>query len=120
VIQGDSDKIMLALHNLVGNALKYTPSGGEVKVNVAVAADEWTVEVADTGVGIAANEVDRVFEKFYRSEDPRVVRMTGSGLGLALAREIARLHGGDITVRSELDKGSSFTLTIPMTDQESG
>ena len=119
VIHGDNDKLMLALHNLIGNALKYTPSGGEVKVNVAVEAGEWTVEVSDTGVGIGAAEVERIFEKFYRSEDPRVVRMTGTGLGLALAREIARLHGGDITVRSELDEGSSFTLTIPMTDQES-
>lgn len=118
VIQGDDDKLMLALHNLVGNALKYTASGGQVKVSVEVRARELTIEVADTGLGMSEADLARIFEKFYRSEDPRVVKTTGSGLGLALAREVARLHGGDIAVRSELNEGSSFTLTVPMTDEE--
>jgi signal transduction histidine kinase len=114
VIQGDRDKLMVALHNLIGNAVKYTPSGG--KVTVAVRSDTGArvvVDVIDTGIGIEADEQQRIFEKFYRAKDPRVGKITGTGLGLALAREIARLHGGDIAVQSELNKGSTFTLTLP-------
>ncbi len=112
-IKGDRDKIILALHNLIGNALKYTPSGGKVAVKVHLDATNLSVEVSDTGIGISAEEVDLVFEKFYRAKDKRVTNITGTGLGLALAREVVRLHGGDIAVRSELDKGSTFTMTVP-------
>jgi two-component system sensor histidine kinase VicK len=82
-----------------------------VKVNLD--ATSLSVQVADTGIGISAEEVDLVFEKFYRAKDRRVSDITGTGLGLALAREVVRLHGGDISVRSELDKGSTFTMTVP-------
>lgn len=112
-IKGDRDKIILALHNLIGNALKYTPSGGKVAVKVHLDATNLSVEVSDTGIGISSEEVDLVFEKFYRAKDKRVSNITGTGLGLALAREVVRLHGGDIAVRSELDKGSTFTMTVP-------
>jgi signal transduction histidine kinase len=71
------------------------------------------VDVIDTGIGITPDEQQRIFEKFYRASDPRVAQITGSGLGLALAREIARLHGGEIAVQSQIDKGSTFTLTLP-------
>lgn len=114
VLQGDRDKIVLALHNLMGNALKYTPEGGQVTVTVEASADRLVVEVADTGIGIAEEELERIFEKFYRSRDRRVADCKGSGLGLTLAREVVRLHGGDITVESELDHGSTFTLTLPL------
>ena len=69
--------------------------------------------MSDTGIGIKPEEQELIFDKFYRSNDPRVGKITGSGLGLALAREVARLHGGDLTVRSEIDKGSTFTLVVP-------
>jgi signal transduction histidine kinase len=113
VIRGDRDKIVLALHNLLGNAIKYTPEGGKVEVRVDTDADHVKVEVSDTGIGIASEETELIFEKFYRAKDKRVSQITGTGLGLALAREVVRLHGGDITVQSQLDKGSTFTLTIP-------
>jgi len=113
VIQGDRDKIVLAIHNLIGNALKYTPEGGRVDVNVTEEQNRLVVGVADTGIGISGDEVERVFEKFYRAKDKRIVNITGSGLGLALAREVVRLHGGDITCDSQIDKGSTFTLTVP-------
>jgi len=113
VIQGDRDKIALALHNLVGNALKYTPSGGKVTVKVDCPGDQVIVDVADTGIGIKPEEHERVFERFYRAKDRRVSQITGTGLGLTLAREVARLHGGDVTLQSELDKGSTFRLSIP-------
>ena len=112
VIQGDRDKISLALHNLIGNALKYTPAGGRVTVTVTLERSRLVVEVADTGIGISQEDSDRIFEKFYRAQDQRVEKIAGSGLGLAIAREVIRLHGGDITVESEPKKGSSFTLTL--------
>ncbi len=113
VVQGDQDKLVLALHNLVGNALKYTPDGGQVKVNVECDDGQISVEVADTGIGIGEDDAAHVFDKFYRAKDKRLGEITGSGLGLALAREVVRMHGGDITVESELNKGSRFTMTLP-------
>jgi two-component system phosphate regulon sensor histidine kinase PhoR len=112
-IKGDRDKIVLAIHNLIGNAIKYTPRSGKVVVRVVVDAGQMLVEVTDTGIGIAAEETDLIFEKFYRAKDKRVSDITGTGLGLALAREVVRLHGGDISVRSELNKGSTFTMMVP-------
>jgi PAS domain S-box-containing protein len=114
VIVGDRDKLVLALHNLVGNAIKYTPEGGMVTVTVRADGRRVAVEVADTGIGIRAEEQEKVFERFYRAKDPRVAKITGTGLGLALSREVARVHGGDVTVQSEVDKGSTFTLTVPV------
>lgn len=113
-IKGDRDKLAMVLHNLVGNALKYTPEGGEVTVRVEVTPGELVVEVRDNGIGIAEGDLERVFEKFYRAKDGRVKNITGTGLGLSLAREMARLHGGDIEAQSEVDKGSTFTLRVPV------
>ena len=113
VIRGDRDKITLALHNLVGNALKYTPDGGKVTIGVDVDGTQVAVSVTDTGIGIGADEAERIFERFYRAKDPRVAKITGTGLGLTLAREVIRMHGGDITVESQIDQGSTFTMTLP-------
>jgi PAS domain S-box-containing protein len=117
VIIGDRDKLMLALHNLIANALKYTPEGGNVVVVVKTEEKKLTVQVVDTGIGVDEKEQALIFEKFYRAKDPRVGKITGTGLGLALAREVARLHGGDITVQSVIDKGSTFTLGVPISAQ---
>jgi signal transduction histidine kinase len=86
-------------------------------VQVKIDADEQklTVAVSDTGIGISEEESELVFEKFYRAKDKRVAGITGSGLGLALAREVVRLHGGDITLRSQMNQGSTFTMTVPTT-----
>jgi signal transduction histidine kinase len=73
----------------------------------------WSDAFVGFTVGIAPEETDMVFEKFYRARDKRLNSITGTGLGLTLAREIARLHGGDVTLKSQLDKGSTFTLTLP-------
>jgi signal transduction histidine kinase len=114
VLQGDRDKITLALHNLIGNALKYTPAGGQVGVRVETSAAQLLVEVTDNGIGIKPEETELIFEKFYRARDKRLSVITGTGLGLPIARQVARLHGGDITCRSQIDKGSVFTLTLPL------
>ena len=113
VLTGDRDKIAMALHNLVGNAIKYTPAGGEVVVKVEDRDGVFRVEVKDNGIGISEEDCQRVFEKFYRARDKRIKHVTGSGIGLALAREVIRLHGGDIEVESEIDEGSRFTLSLP-------
>lgn len=113
-IKGDREKINVALHNLLGNALKYTASKGQVGINVTIDKNMLTVEISDSGIGIGAEDQKRIFDKFYRAKDPRVGKIVGTGLGLTLAREVVRLHGGEITVDSQLDKGSRFTLTLPI------
>jgi len=117
VMQADRDKIALALHNLLGNALKYTLEGGRITVTAAVEHGRLTVAVADTGLGIGKDELEHVFEKFYRSKNVLATTVKGSGLGLSIAREVARLHGGDVALESELGKGSTFTLILPVAEE---
>ncbi|HYO25652.1 MAG TPA: ATP-binding protein [Lacipirellulaceae bacterium] len=111
----DKDKIIAVLVNIIGNAAKYTPQGGRVALKVKPDEDGLRIAVEDTGVGIAPDELPKVFEKFFRSDDPRVQAEVGSGLGLSLAREVVRMHGGDVTVESVLDQGSTFTIWLPLT-----
>jgi two-component system phosphate regulon sensor histidine kinase PhoR len=110
----DKDKIMGTLVNLLGNAAKYTPEGGQVHFKVQVKQDTLQIDVEDTGFGISAEELPKVFDKFFRSSDPRVQQQTGSGLGLSLVQEVVRLHGGKLGVQSELNKGTRFTVTLPL------
>lgn len=117
VVQADRDRLFVAFQNLVGNAIKYTPKGGRVEVVVEAATDVLTMEVKDTGIGISETDMAHVFDRFYRAEDKRVREVAGSGLGLALSREVVRLHGGDIAVDSELNRGTTFTLTLPIANE---
>jgi two-component system phosphate regulon sensor histidine kinase PhoR len=110
----DKDKIAAVLVNLLGNAVKYTPSGGRVSFRVNISDRQIEISIEDTGVGIAEHELPKVFDKFFRSQDPRVQEQTGTGLGLALAQEVVRLHGGKITVESEINKGSTFSVLLPV------
>jgi signal transduction histidine kinase len=109
---GDHRMIQRMLSNLLDNAIKYTPSGGTVSVAVSE-NDERNVVIAveDTGIGISPKDLPRIFERFYRCDESR--SKPGIGLGLSLARAIARAHGGDITVTSRLNHGSIFTITLP-------
>jgi PAS domain S-box-containing protein len=109
----DKDKMAASLVNLVGNAVKYTPDEGKVKLEVELTPTELLIHVEDTGYGIAPDDQAKLFDKFFRSSDERVQAISGSGLGLAFTQEVARLHGGRIAVHSELNKGSRFTLTLP-------
>jgi two-component system phosphate regulon sensor histidine kinase PhoR len=110
----DKDKITIALVNLLGNAAKYTPATGRVRLHVEVKERNLLIDVEDSGIGISVADLPKILEKFFRSSDPRVQEQTGSGLGLSLTNEIVRLHGGKLTVQSELNKGSRFTVTLPM------
>ncbi len=92
--------------------------GGEVKIRAEAREREVLVSVADTGIGIADEDLEHIFERFYRAKDDRVAQVRGSGLGLCIARESVRLQGGDLVVRSELNAGSCFTLKLPVDGPE--
>ncbi|MFO7906943.1 MAG: ATP-binding protein [Planctomycetota bacterium] len=114
----DKEKIATALVNVLGNAAKYTPAGGKVNLRVMVAERQFTVVVQDTGVGISPQDIPRLFDKFFRSNNPRVQEETGSGLGLSLVKEVVQMHGGTVDVESELDQGTRFTIKLPINGRE--
>lgn len=113
-VMADKDKLMAALANLISNAIKYTPEGGKVAVRVDSDANRVLFMVEDSGIGISEEDLPKMGGKFFRSKDARVQGLVGSGLGLAFSQEIARLHGGSISIRSELNQGSCFTLELPI------
>ena len=110
VTQVDEAKFKQLMLILVDNALKYTPEGGKVNLSLTQKAGKIRLAVSDTGIGIAREDLDRVFDRFYRVDKARSREMGGNGLGLAIARELAHLFGGEIKVASELGKGTTFTV----------
>ena len=113
-LRGDKQRLSVLLTNLIGNAIKYTKESGQVQVRVEVAEYCLRIVVSDTGIGISPEDQSHVFDKFYRAASDEVQTIAGTGLGLAIAREVARLHGGDILLTSELGKGSTFTVELPL------
>lgn len=109
----DAQLVGRVLYNLVGNALRHTPSGGNVNIQVAAEDQDVCVEVVDTGEGIPLYDLPHVFERFYRGEKSRSRSMGGSGLGLAIARGIVEAHGGRMSVESVPDVRTCFAFTIP-------
>jgi PAS domain S-box-containing protein len=107
----DAKLLRHALTNLVANGLKYTPAGGSVEVAGSIDAEGLCLRVSDTGLGIPAADLPRLFERFHRGSN--VAHIKGTGLGLAIAHEAAKLHGGRITVSSKLGQGSEFVLMLP-------
>ncbi|HHH41356.1 MAG TPA: PAS domain S-box protein, partial [Chloroflexi bacterium] len=118
LVEADRDQIEQALHRLLTNALQYTPQGGRITLRTATVEREgktWvTVAVEDTGHGIPSHELPYIFERFYRGGVARASQVPGAGLGLTVVREILHQHSGDITVESEVGKGSTFTLWLPV------
>ncbi|GAA3945452.1 HAMP domain-containing sensor histidine kinase [Hymenobacter algoricola] len=102
------------LQNLLDNALRYTPAGGQVCVHVAPAAGRLALQVRDTGPGIAPPDLPHLFDRFYRTDQVRRKSRGGSGLGLAIARKIVELHGGELTVSSTVGQGACFVFSVPM------
>ena len=114
VVAGDQTCLLQLLLNLADNALKYTPAGGSVTIGVGREAGWATLVVADTGIGIAAEHLSHLFERFYRVDKARSRVEGGSGLGLAICDWIARVHGGRIEVTSVPGQGSTFTVYLPL------
>jgi len=112
-VRADPDRFQQIVLNLLSNALKYTPNGGTVSVGWRIEEALVLIDVADTGVGIAANQLDRIFDPFVQVQAGTTRTSEGVGLGLAISRDMARQMGGDISVKSDLGKGSTFTLTLP-------
>jgi PAS domain S-box-containing protein len=108
----DNGRTVQVVANLVGNALKYSPQTERVRVALHVEPDRARLEVADHGRGIPADQLEKIFEKFHRVEDPMTMSTSGTGLGLFIARRLAQAMGGDIAVSSTLNVGSVFTLTL--------
>lgn len=112
-ITGDREKLQQVLINILSNAMKYTPDGGHIDLSAAPAAGGVAVRISDTGIGIPAEDVPRLFERFYRVEKARTSDAGGTGLGLAIAKEIIDAHGGEIRVESEPGRGTSVFVLLP-------
>ncbi len=112
-VYGDETLLVTALHNLIANAVQYSPTGS--RVGVGVRTNDGIVEIAvtDQGVGIPEDELDRVFERFFRTDPARSRRTGGSGLGLSIVKHVVQNHGGDVRVWSQIGRGSTFTIRIP-------
>ncbi len=113
-IVGDKGRLRQLFLNIVDNAIKYTPDGGGVSISVERQNGAALVAVEDNGIGIPQEDINRIFDRFYRVDKARSREMGGTGLGLSIAKWIAELHRGTITVESELNKGSKFTVHIPI------
>ena len=113
VVEGDERRVRQVIFNLLSNAVKFTPEGGHVDVSTTRVNGEVRVSVADTGPGIAAEDLERIFEEFQQTE-AGLEQREGTGLGLALSKRLVELHGGRIWVDSELGDGSTFVFTLPV------
>jgi signal transduction histidine kinase/HAMP domain-containing protein len=114
-VEADQALLHQAVYNLVENAIKYTPEGGEVTINLLTAPDTLTFSIKDSGIGIQPEDMKRLFEKFYRGTHREALAQRGTGLGLAIVKSIAERHRGRVWAESELGKGSTFFLQIPLT-----
>jgi signal transduction histidine kinase len=112
-VRADSDRLSQILLNLLGNAIKYTPDGGAVSLSCEVDEDTVRIHVRDTGAGIPADRLTYIFEPFVQGERALNRPHEGVGLGLAISRELAAAMHGELTVSSEVGRGSTFTLTLP-------
>jgi signal transduction histidine kinase len=114
LLRQDPVKLQQILSNLLSNAIKFTPEGGRVQLRADAEAGCVVLTVADTGVGIAAEEQEQIFEKFRQAGNPMTREHGGTGLGLSIVRELSRLLGGGVSLQSELGRGSTFTVRLPV------
>ena len=117
-IKGDQNALTEIFLNIIENAIKYSPAENSIEIILTPDAREATVEITDHGAGITQEDMERVFDRFYRGTAART--LPGTGLGLSIAKAIAEAHGGRISARSEPGKGSSFFITLPLNDSHSG
>ena len=110
-VAADRDRIEQVLVNLLHNSIKFTPSGGGITISAVSSGDFLQVSVSDTGVGISADDLPRIFERFYKADRAR--SGGGTGLGLAIVKHIIEAHGGKVWAQSVEGKGATFTFTLP-------
>ena len=113
IVDGDELQLQRMLTNLIDNGIKYTPSGGQVRVAVEQDGEAAVLRVQDTGPGFSPEQTAKIFDRFHRTPQARQQHSRGSGLGLSIARSIALAHGGEITAESEVGVGSTFTVNLP-------
>jgi signal transduction histidine kinase len=113
-LTADADQMNQVWINLLSNAIKFTPPTGVIHISLTVYTDKVAVIVQDNGIGIAAENKERIFERFYKVDPSRQRKIEGSGLGLAIVRKIIHLHNGSITVKSDVGKGTEFTVILPL------
>jgi K+-sensing histidine kinase KdpD len=117
----DRDRIIQVLTNLLSNANKYTPVGGSIGISARIDGPMLVVAVRDTGYGISAADLEKLFDtRFFRANNPNVQFVSGTGLGLVIARSLVEMHGGRIGAESVIDEGSTFTFTIPLHPVDEG
>ena len=118
-VLGDRDQLIMAVHNLIENAINYSPEGTKVAIEVKI--DDWIVEidVIDQGIGIKEDDLERIFERFYRVDPARSRETGGTGLGLSIVKHVAQNHGGEVKVWSKVGVGSTFALRLPSIDRVS-
>ncbi len=117
-VDGDPDHLGRVVDNLVNNAFKFTPAGGSVTVQLAEASERVLLQVTDTGIGISPDQVDRIFDRFYQVDGSMSRRYGGTGLGLALVKEVVATHGGTVDVESTLGAGSTFRVSFPRSNKQ--
>jgi two-component system sensor histidine kinase VicK len=113
-VRADRDAIGQAISNLVDNAVQYSGDTKQINLHASVGEGHVAIAVEDFGVGIPEDEIDKVFDRFYRGGDALTRSVKGSGLGLTLVKEIVEAHGGTVQVESEVGQGSRFTITLPV------
>jgi two-component system sensor histidine kinase SenX3 len=116
LVDGDYRQLVSAVGNVVDNAVKYSDAGSTVAVTVSRGTDAAVVQIEDSGIGVSAEHLDRIFERFYRADKARSRDTGGTGLGLSIVRNIVTQHGGQVNVESIEGKGSTFRLTFPLSD----
>jgi heavy metal sensor kinase len=115
-VNGDDEMLKRTLLNLLDNAVKYTPAGGEITIALESQNGDALIVVSDTGIGISAEDQSRIFDRFYRVDKARSRALGGAGLGLSIARWIVEGHGGSLSVKSAPGRGSTFTVELPLHD----
>jgi signal transduction histidine kinase len=112
-VQADREKVRVVLDNLISNAVKFTPPGGRVRVSLCCQGDSVEIAVADTGVGLSPQDLERVFDRFYQVEDHMTRQHGGMGLGLPIVKGLVELHGGRVWAESVPGRGSRFVVVLP-------